>query len=91
MFDLYKAIQIKTSRGLLKDLDEIEEKLGIKKMILDNNHEIKNPDDENPNTEKSNLLICIIKYIIFEVFKSKWLYVTLAVLAVYISKKKKFI
>jgi len=69
-----QAIQIRTTRNLLKDLEEIEERLGTERLIIkeDSDEDLEYIDDEKKNTKfndnnnqnKSNTFSGLISFII---------------------------
>lgn len=85
-----KAIHVKTTRSLLKDLEEIEERLGTEKMIIkENDDEDLDFVEEIKDSNFFQLIIRAVKYFSLSILKQKkWILLILSFVLFLLYKNK---
>lgn len=85
-----QAMYIKTSRGLLADLQDIEDKLGTEKNVIkENDEEHLEFVEEIKDSNFFSLLIRVVKYMFYSTLaKRKWIFVILSLLLFLLYKNK---
>ncbi len=91
IYVFYQAIHIKTTRSLLKDLEEIEERLGTEKLIIkENDDEDLEFVEEIKDSNIFQLIFRAVKYLAFSFVKNKKWIIILLTFVVFLLYKNKF-